>query len=189
MAVLTFLTRRKNLSCVTSSRSLREPHRFQSPLDHHHHHHHHNDLVRNQIKPTIFDNHHHSIITTNQTKIFDQMTVETQTEAPPVAVFTGAEQTTNLELLLWGNRKISNKKPWYLFKVQKFSFYDAHDPKASVSQTQWARTSSTTSTSGTRRPGRRRRWRRLQGISWVVVFVVVVVVIVVGIVQIKNDLN
>ena len=30
----------------------------------------------------------------NQTKIFDQMTVETQTEAPPVAVFSGASFAT-----------------------------------------------------------------------------------------------
>ena len=31
------------------------------------------------------------VINPEQTKIFDQMTIETQTEAPPVAVFSGAK--------------------------------------------------------------------------------------------------
>ena len=33
------------------------------------------------------------VINPKQTKIFDQMTIETQTEAPPVAVFSGAKTT------------------------------------------------------------------------------------------------
>ena len=41
------------------------------------------------------------VIVTNpkQTKIFDQMTIETQTEAPPVAVFSGGKTNIILELL------------------------------------------------------------------------------------------
>ena len=39
------------------------------------------------------------VINPKQTKIFDQMTIETQTEAPPVAVFSGAKTKMILELL------------------------------------------------------------------------------------------
>ena len=39
------------------------------------------------------------VINPKQTKIFDQMTIETQTEAPPVAVFSGAKTNLVLELL------------------------------------------------------------------------------------------
>ena len=41
------------------------------------------------------------LIVTNpkQTKIFDQMTIETQTEAPPVAVFSGSKTNIITELL------------------------------------------------------------------------------------------
>ena len=39
------------------------------------------------------------VINPKQTKIFDQMTIETQTEAPPVAVFSGAKTNLILELL------------------------------------------------------------------------------------------